>query len=350
MSRDPIFYAIEGPLDALPGEGKLRAANLQGFSEFARRRSADPQRILGRHGIDGRVLADPDSHVGAQALVDTFEYCSELFDDTLFGLHLAQGQDPDVFGCITALARSASDLRTAVKALTDYMPIVHSPEAASELVEAENTAELRWGVVHDLGINDQANLQAVILQMKLLKQLGGTRFEPRYVELAIDPRRNDITEIENALGCRLRVRSAVNAIGFARDNLDIPIASANRLLYRLLGGYLDRVRAANRLSLPERVRDYIRGELPRGTCTIERCAEKLGYSVRTLQARLSEEGTSFSEMIEDVRIMLAKVYLRRREASLDEIAEWLGYGEQTSFGRAFKRWTGMTPKKYRAGL
>lgn len=350
MAGEPIFFGIEGPLDATPGEGQLRAANLRGFSEFAQRHNADAGRILDRHGIDLRSLSDPDSYVGAQALVDVFEYCSELFDDSLFGLHFAQEQDAEVFGCITALARSAADFRTALGALVDYLPIVHSPEAAPELLEGDRSAELRWGVVHDLGINDQANLQAVVLQMKLLRQIGGSRFEPGYVELAIAPRQADVEEIERTLGCRVRVHSNINAIGFSRGLLDRPVPSANRLLYRLLGGYLDRVKAANRITLSDRVRDYIRGDLPKGNCSIERCADKFGLSVRTLQARLAEEGTSFSEMIEDVRIMLAKVYLQRAETSLDEIAEWLGYGEQTSFGRAFKRWTGTTPQKFRQGL
>ena len=128
------------------------------------------------------------------------------------------------------------------------------------------------------------------------------------------------------------------------------MASANRLVYRLLGGYLDRVRNANRVTFSERVRDYIRGDLPKGTCTIDRCAERFGMSVRTLQARMANEGTSFSSLIEEVRVLLARTYLQRPESSLDEIADWLGYGEQTSFGRAFKRWTGMTPQKYRRSV
>ena len=100
----------------------------------------------------------------------------------------------------------------------------------------------------------------------------------------------------------------------------------------------------------DRVDSFIRGSLASGTCSIERCAEKLGLSVRTLQARLAEENARFSEMVETSRAALAKSHLSQKLLSLDEIADRLGYGEQTSFGRAFKRWTGMTPQQYRAGL
>jgi AraC-like DNA-binding protein len=350
MPNQGIFYAVEGPLDTLPGEGQLRAANLQGFSEYARRRNADPHRILERFGIEPRTLNDPDAHVSAQALVAMFEYCREIFDDRLFGLHLAQHQVPEVFGCITTLCRAAPDMRTALAALTEYVPILHSPEAAPELHVTGDVAELRWNVLHDLGTNDQADLQALVLQLKLLEKLGFPHFKPLYVQLTIDPHPADVPAIEAAIGCPLHIGASINAIAFPAELLDRPVPTANRLVYRLLGGYLDRVKQANRATLVERVRDYVRGDLPRGTCSIERCADKLGLSVRTLQARLAADHVTFSWVMEDTRILLAKSYLRLRDRSLDEIAEWLGYGEQTSFGRAFKRWTGTTPQKYRANL
>ncbi len=343
-----LFFELDGPLDATPASGQMRAANFQGFSQYLRKAGADPHRILDRHGIGSHALSDPDTHVDAQALIEVFEHCSSVLDDPLFGLHLAQGQQPEVFGCITALCRASPDMRTALVALTDYIPIIHSPEASPELVEGERAAELRWSVVHDMGVNDQANLQAALLQLKLLRALGGPGFQLSYLELAVDTRRADVGEIEKIVACPVRVRAPINAIGFAREALDAPLLSANRLLYRLLGGYLDRVKQANRGTLVDQVRHYIRGALPFGHCAIERCAEKLGMSVRSLQIHLASQDTSFSQLAEQTRIMLAKSYLQRPDATLEEIAEWLGYGEQTSFGRAFKRWTGTTPQKYRS--
>jgi AraC-like DNA-binding protein len=337
--KEDIFFGLASPLDTTPCAGQTRAANLTGFFDYARRKGADPRGILERHGIKPRALSDPDAHVTCQSLVDVFEYCSTIFFDPLFGLHFANGQDPDVFGCITALCRAAPDVRTAISCLIEYVPIVHSPEAALELIEGAQTAELRWHVASDLGVNDQANLQALILNLKLLRMIGGPGFKPSYIQLTIDARPNDVTEIGNLVGCRIHNRAPNNAIGFPRHALEMPIASSNRLLYRLLGGYLDCVKKANRASLADRVRDYIRGGLPLGTCAIERCADKLGMSVRTLQDHLAHDSLSFSELMEQQRLTLAKLYLRNEDASLDEVAEWLGYGEQTSFGRAFKRWT-----------
>ncbi len=85
------------------------------------------------------------------------------------------------------------------------------------------------------------------------------------------------------------------------------------------------------------------------TCAIERCADKPGVSVRTVQTRLDQAGSTFSDLLESQRLELAKTYLQQRELSLDEVAIRLGYTEQSSFGRAFKRWTGLSPSAWRRG-
>ena len=343
------FYSLDGPLDVGPASGQVRAANFTGLAEMARLLGRDPRNIVERHGMEARVLSDPESHVSAQQLADVFEYCSDVFDDSLFGLHFAAHQDPDVFGVITSLARAAPTVRAAIAAFTEYMPVVHSPDSEVFLIEDAETAEFCWQVNADLGVNDQAHYQAAMLNVKLLQMIGGASFRPSWVSLSAEPRPSDLPEMERLLGCRVHARRNRNSVGFPAHALDLPVPTANRLLYRLLGGYLERVKDTRRVGLVEKVQSYIRGALPTGACSIEHCAAKLGLSVRTLQARLFDQGARFSELVEGQREALARGFLRTSNLTLDEIAERLGYGEQTSFGRAFKRWTGMTPQGFRAG-
>lgn len=348
MEAQP-FFTLDGPLDVSPGSGQCRAANFTGLAEMARVLGRDPRGIVERHGMEARVLSDPESHIGCQQIADVFEYCSDVFDDSLFGLHFAAHQDPDVFGCITALARSAPTVRAAIGAFVEYMPVVHAPDSEVLLIEGGETAEYCWEVNTDLGLNDQAHYQAAMLNVKLLRAVGGPAFKPSWVSLSADPRASDLPEMERLLGCRVHARHRRNSIAFPSHALDQPVPTSNRLLYRLLGGYLERVKDTQRVGTVERVESYIRGALPTGSCSIERCAAKLGMSVRTLQARLAGDGARFSELVEGQREAMARSFLRSTALSLDEIAERLGYGEQTSFGRAFKRWTQMTPQQYRAG-
>jgi AraC-like DNA-binding protein len=75
----------------------------------------------------------------------------------------------------------------------------------------------------------------------------------------------------------------------------------------------------------------------------------LGVSERTLQPRLGEQGRRFSEVVEDFRREEAARQLNTPGVHLVEIASRLGYAEQTSSTRAFRRWAGTTPARWRAG-
>ncbi|GAF59439.1 transcriptional regulator, AraC family [Psychrobacter sp. JCM 18902] len=75
-------------------------------------------------------------------------------------------------------------------------------------------------------------------------------------------------------------------------------------------------------------------------------ATSMNLSVSTLQRRLSEEGTSFQEILEDIRKRLAKLYLIEKKLSTTDVAHLLGYKSHSQFFKAFKIWFGMTPKTY----
>ncbi len=341
------FFSLDAPLDLTPDPGQMRVAKLAGFPALARRRGADPRPLLERHDIDPTVIRDPDHFVDCKSIIALLEYCSSTFNDSLFGLQLAQLQQPDVYGCVTALCRAAGSVRESVRCFIDYIPVTHAPVSSLDLVEGQRTAELRWQVPAELGANKQSNYQATLLNLKLLHQIGGPDFQPDYVQLADDTRAVDIRALEATFGCRFHSTSGDNLIAFPVGVLDQPVPSASRLLFSLLGGYLEQLRASARTALSERVQDYIRGALPTATCSIERCARALGMSVRTLQARLDEQGLTFSELLEQQRMHLARTYLARAQLSLDQVACELGYAEASSFGRAFKRWTGLSPRAYR---
>lgn len=341
------FFHLDGPLDSLPAEGQMRIANLSSFQGLVRRLGADPRTLLERNDIDPSVVRDPDNYIECKSLAGLLEYCSSSLNDPLFGIQLAQLQDPDVYGCVTALCRAAPTVRDSLSCFIDYLPLTHSPASVLELVEGDQTSELRWHVTTDLGCNQQANYQAALLNLKLLQTVSGRGFQPSYVSLSVNARQKELNEIERLLGCRFHSAASTNAIAFPTHLLHQPVPSANRLLYRLLGGYLEKVKEETRTSMAERVEDYVRGALHSGHCSIERCAQKLDVSVRTLQASLSKDGLRFSDILERQRIELAREYLCEGQMSLDDVAANLGYAEQSSFGRAFKRWTGMTPKHYR---
>jgi AraC-like DNA-binding protein len=98
----------------------------------------------------------------------------------------------------------------------------------------------------------------------------------------------------------------------------------------------------------ERVRTCAMEILASGECSIDEVARRLGVSARSLQRKLSAEGTSFQKELNLLREDLACHYLTRTHHSAPEVAFLLGYQDTNSFYRAFNGWTGQTPEQVRA--
>ena len=96
-----------------------------------------------------------------------------------------------------------------------------------------------------------------------------------------------------------------------------------------------------------RIEKLIKGRMGSGGVTLKDLAPELGMSPRTLQHRLDRYGVNFRNLVDGLRHSQAKQHLRLTDLSLAEIADMLGFSNQTSFQRAFKRWTGQTPGEFR---
>lgn len=102
----------------------------------------------------------------------------------------------------------------------------------------------------------------------------------------------------------------------------------------------------SRHGLAEQVRIHIAQRLEEGAPMVD-VARALGLSERSLRRRLGEIGTSYRALVDDVRLRAADHLLAAGDLPLDEVAARLGYAESTSFGAAYRRWTGRTPRARR---
>jgi AraC-like DNA-binding protein len=346
--QSAFLLNVQAAVDAVPTHGKIRSVYLRGFKALVQNLGGDPLRMLDRHDIDPILFESHDHDIGCATVVNLFEYSSRSLHDPLFGLHLAEQQDPEVLGCAMTLARAAPTLRQAVQSLVDYVPLSTSPECELELVTARDVVELRWRTQTGFGDLEQVNYQGLLLFMKALRSLGREHFRPRYASLSFPLKAADVRLLEERLGCRVHGRAAANAIAFSSECLDSPIATADRVLFSLLGSCLPQLRSATRCNFIEQVEAEVRRELlVDGHCFVDGCAQRLQTSARTLQKRLTRMDVKFSDIVQKERIELAKQALLWSGCKLDEIAFQLGYAEQTTFGRAFKRATGLTPQAFR---
>ncbi|HEX4376682.1 MAG TPA: AraC family transcriptional regulator ligand-binding domain-containing protein [Steroidobacteraceae bacterium] len=342
MQQNTMFFSLDGPLSAGPADFQTRAVHLRGFSELVRGYGRRPEGILERYAIDSGLIDQPDGYVDALSLLDMFEYCSRALRQPLFGLQLARLQSTHPLGSIVPLCRSAPDLRTALAAACTYLPILHCPQCLLELVEGQRVSELRFGAQPARDGLEQMTYGSMFTLLALLRSLGDDAAAPVHIATTFSPSAQQLETLEAVLACRVLTGAQRNALAFPTTALDRPLLSADRVIFRLLTDYFARVGSARRNAVVQRVESYIRGALSTGP-TLGRCARALGYSSRALQLKLDEQAVSFTDLLARLRIELARACLASDELSLDEIAARLGYADQTSFGRAFRRWTGATP-------
>jgi AraC-like DNA-binding protein len=147
----------------------------------------------------------------------------------------------------------------------------------------------------------------------------------------------------------LRFGAPFDGFTFSTDWLDAPLPTADRALHARLCEHLALTteHLARRRTFAGTVRDVVKRELLHTTPSIIGVAQHLRMSVRTLGRRLEREGTTFSALLDDMRRELALRYVGNGDVALREIPFRLKFSHPEAFGRAFKRWTGLTPIAYR---
>ena len=93
-----IFYSIDRPLHLLPEVSQVRTSNLHRFSELVGQLGGNPRKLLEEHGLYSQVTAGTDGFLDCRPVVDLLESCAEHFNERLFGMQLAQLQQPDMYG------------------------------------------------------------------------------------------------------------------------------------------------------------------------------------------------------------------------------------------------------------
>jgi AraC-like DNA-binding protein len=173
---------------------------------------------------------------------------------------------------------------------------------------------------------------------------GGAR--PTQARFAY-PEPEYVAEYRRIFGNAARFEQEFTELLFPRAWLDKTHQYYSPELYTVLKDQADRSLA--RLERDASLRALLEGIMAKHgplPLTMEDAARHLGMSARSLQRRLSAEGLDFAELVTLHRMNAAKRLLGRPKASLQETAYEMGFASVTAFHRAFKRWTGMTPKQY----
>ena len=316
-----------------------------------RMRNIDPAPLLRRAGL---AKPDPEGQlqrVSAAAQSRLLEYAAEALGDDAFGLHLAEQADPRDAGILFYVAAAAKDVNEALALVVRYSRIVNEA-ARMKLTRTPEGGALEINIVGMPRQRAQQNVEfGLAVFLKGLREITGRNLRPSRAALA--HRRNTrVREFERFFGCPVEFgRASTEGVSsdlleFSRDVLAIPLISSDPKLVQALRPFCDS--AAKERSTPMgTLRAAVEGELekllPHGKAQRRRIADKLALSTRTLSRRLAREGTTYEEVVDQLRQSLALQYIKEEGISVSQIAWLLGYEGSTSFNHAFRRWTGRSP-------
>jgi AraC-like DNA-binding protein len=305
----------------------------------------DPGPLLAKAGISLLELGEEPKRVKAESQIRFLQIAAEALGDSALGFHLAQHFDLRECGMLYYVLAASPNLGEAIRNLARYLAVANE---SIRLGVSERTKSTVLAVNYKIPrLSDRLFAEygyAVVL--RAFRELTGRIVSPKAVTF-IHGRNTDKAEFGRFYGCPVRFNATADTLVLPTESLSMPILTSDKYLLQILKSACDEV-LAKRGEISSTLRAMVENEivqlLPHGNAQVEKVASNLGMSNRTLARRLSEEGTSYAAILNELRRDLSARYLKDPALSLNQIAWLLGYSMVTSLNHAFRRWTGSNPK------
>jgi AraC-like DNA-binding protein len=304
--------------------------------------------VAKRAGISIKQLEDPSVRIPVGHQIAFLNLVAERLADEFLGFHLASEIDLRELGLLYYVQASSNTLGDALRRTQRYCSIQNEGVLAKYRDDGRVCISLHHNAVRRLTDRHQVEFFITMI-IRLCRQLAARQLRPIRVKFA--HRRTELPDdIVACFACEFVYGSDVDEIEYAPSTGQLPIASADGYLNRLLIKYCEEAlanRRSNAKSWRFAVENALAPLLPHGQGRLKEVSTRLGVSARTLERRLGEEGVSFSNVLEDFRFELAKRYLKEPNLPVSEIAWLLGYADPSAFTHAFRRRTGGPPRHAR---
>ncbi len=303
---------------------------------------------LQKHTIDESDLLDRNAFIPLVDYVQFLETMSEQMNDPYLGLHMSLGNGPESVGTLGFLFMSARNLQHALETLQRHTEIVQ--EATHTRLELhEDRCFLSYRILDDsIYPRRQDTEYSVGFMHQLMQIYTNNVYRPLEIHFEHD-RPSNLRTAENFFRCPVYYLQDMNCIVFDKSILSYESKIFDQALFPILEDHL-RVVAPSQpksASFSARVRGVVRGEHLERRITVKCVAHRLGISTATLQRRLQEEDTSFRKILNDRQFALAKRYFNDSDLSIGQVAFKVGFSDHAAFTRAFKRWSGVSPKDFK---
>jgi AraC-like DNA-binding protein len=275
------------------------------------------------------------------------EHWSGELERKCLGTDFGRGMSDSGLGLVGAAAYTAGSVREALTAALRLLPL-QTTAVRVRLVEDLHVARLEWRPL-EASLTPHYVEAAFSAWVSLFRTIAAEPVPIHYLTF-VHRRRRSGSDFESRYGCPVVFGADANRIVVPREALDIRPRRADAALHQrftaLVGsGWLEDGNAPQGAILGVLNQDW--SGLLSGTLRVATLAETQQVARRTMQRRLSDQDMTFRRAVDAVRANYAIGEVLRGELTITQIADGLNFSEQSALTRAFRRWTGLSPRAFR---
>jgi AraC-like DNA-binding protein len=330
---------------------RINAVWARQIADLLDARGRQSSMIFREVGLDPKRVRQEDARIPYAKHAALIEAAASHLDDPSFGLHFGSSADLLDVGALVYVAANSPNLGRAIQNFLNYLRI-NSEGARAHLDSGDQLATFTWEFLEPLALNNRQNNEMTLcIVMHFFRFLVGRHIRPEWVEFR-HSRKDGIKALEQFFGSKVTFASGRNVIILKRALLELPCKNPDPRLLKILKAHCDTLLAklGPDTDLKQQVEHLISNHLTSGAITAKNVAQELAMSERTLARRLAKRGTTFGQLVDNVRRGLAERYLSEPGARANQISYMLGYRDPAAFTTAFRRWTGKSPMQYRASV
>jgi len=316
--------------------------------DWVERQGADTTSLRKLGGM--AELTDPDLRIPESFVEAAWRLAATLTHDQAIGVHLAESLPRGALDLVEYAFRSSASLGAGLERLGRYGRVISDRVAARVDAKGEGVL-LAFRDTASTALHPGRAEFALAVTLKLARDATGHEIVAQQVWFA-HPAPPDASEHRRFFRGAVRFAAGSTAMILSASDAARPMLAADEALSRVVRRRLEKALVERDLEqtgpFAGRVRRLLVEHLGGTTLTPSAVARALTVSGRTLSRRLADEGTSFRGILDDVRREFACALLQDRTLSVGDIAFFLQYSEPAAFHRAFRRWTGLAPRAFRA--
>jgi AraC-like DNA-binding protein len=307
----------------------------------------DPAEVFSEANVDLGLLDNPNNVISYATRSYLMERCVTRTGCRHFGLLVGQRGGLSSLGLVGYLVLHSPNVGSALRSLVHFFHL-HGQGTAVALVGLGEKAFLSYSILHKrVGACDQIEDGAVAIAFNALRSLCGRHWQPAEIRFAhSEP--EDTEPFRRYFRAPLRFEAEESGVLFPAEWLSQPVQGADPELHHRLREQVDALAVTLDEDFPGRVQRALGAALLTGHGGEEQIAALFTMNSRTLRRRLRACDTSFHEVANTARFEIARQMLESSELEVAQVASALGYADHSSFSRAFKRWSGVTPSKWRS--